>query len=175
MSRSAIDEALETGHNRFDKGDPVDKEREESEESRNVRNLPALPTKEPVAISKDVAELDTEQDIKDDYEYSRKVNIALLDQQQEIINGMTNLINAAPSARAYEVLNNMIKNAAEMARDLLAVQKNLREAQGKPVGENPSGGGGDTYNFIGGPTQIVKELKKAMEAEKKVIDITPED
>lgn len=173
MSRSAIDEALETGHDRFKHGDPNPSE-DEREESRNVRNLPPMKVPDVVMPAKIEGNIDTEQDTKDDYTHARKIGITLLDQQQELIASMANFLNASPSARAYEVMNNIIKNAMEMSKDLIGLQVTLREAQGKPAGsENPSKG--DTYNFIGGPTQIVKELKKAMEAEKRVIDITPED
>lgn len=176
--KSIIDEALETGHNRFDRkaAGGRDKEHEDAqEENRNLRNLPIMRVTDPVEREEGVEELEVAQDLKDDYTHARKISLGLLEQQQELIKSMANFLNAAPSPRAYEVMNQMMKTAMEMSKDLLGLQSQLNEAKG----EKASGGegkGGDTFIFnANGPSEILKKLEEAAEAEKKVIDITPDD
>lgn len=174
--KSVIDEALETGHDRFKRGEPRDNRGEEGEEeNRNIRSLPVVQSKPPVEYEEKVDELDTKQDIKDDYTNARNIGMQLLEQQQILIQGMTDYLNACPSPRAYEVINNMMKTASEMTERLLGVQTQLKEAQAEARKSGGTGEGGDTFIFAGGPSEILKQVKKAAEAEEKIIDITPDE
>jgi len=175
--KSIIDEALETGHNRFDRGGPDRRRKDEHDEdgdNKNVRNLPLVPSKAPVEKQEGVSEIDTKQDIKDDYTNARAISYSLIEQQQQLIKGMIEFLNACPSPRAYEVVNQMMKTATDMTERLLGVQNQLKEAQEESRRASGEGKGGDTFIFQGGPTAILKQLKKAEEAEKRIIDVTPE-
>lgn len=164
--KSVIDEALETNHNRFD----TDYEKPETEDDET---FPLMAIAKKAVAVKDVEELNVEQDIKDDYTNARNYTQQLLEQQQELIKSMANFINTVPSPRAYEVMNNMMKTASEMSERLLGIQKQLKEIQEEEAGSG-NRKDGDTFIFTGGPTNILAAIKKAAEAEKKVIDITPE-
>ena len=168
--KSNIDEALETNHNRFD--DDGDQPR--PEDNKNVRNLPVIKELPEVVAVDNVEEPETEQHVKDDYTLARDMQRKLLLQQQELITTMQSFVNAAPSPRAFEVMNNMMKTAAELAERLLEVHKQLKDIND----ESPKGGGSgqsDTYMFVGGPTEILKQMADAVQKETKIIDVTPNE
>jgi hypothetical protein len=89
-----------------------------------------------------------------------------------MIKSMGNFLNSAPSPRAYEVLNNMMKTAMEMNRDLMGLQQDLKKLQDtqEPESSSSKQGQSNTFIFTGGPAEILDQLDK-----NEVIDITPED
>lgn len=162
MKSMSIDDALES---------KKPSEAHEADEADD--NLfPLMEVKEAPLRVKDVDSLNIEQDIKDDYTNAREAAQHLLEQQQSMIKSMVDFCNTCPSPRAYEVMNNMMKNGSDMVDKLLAIQIQLKEAQEEA--ESLGSNSGDTYVFTGGPSSILAEIKKAAEAEAKVIDITPE-
>jgi hypothetical protein len=126
---------------------------------------------EPVERQENKEIIDTTQDVKDDYTTSREVAHNLLLQQQEMIKSMGNFLNTAPSPRAYEVLNQMMKTAMEMNRDLMGLQKDLQNLQKEEKKEETGAGTNieKAYVFTGGPSEILAQLDK-----NEVIDVTPE-
>ncbi len=159
--KSAIDEALETNHNKFDGKD--------MKEDDDMPNLPMIPAAKFQVVIKDVDAIDVEQDTKDDYTNARNVAASLLEQQQELIKSMTLFLNTCPSPRAFEVMNNMMKTADELGKRLLGVQIQLKEAQ-EEAQSHSGGKGGDTFVFTGGPSNILKALEKAAVVENDFLD-----
>lgn len=167
-SNNAIDSALE-------KMSDVDKFPNAPAESISEDDLfPLVSIVEPKALVSGTEEINTDQDIRDDYINSRNVLLGLIEQQQELIKKYANFLNTCPSPRAYEVMDKMMKTASELSKELLAVQLQLKEVQDTSDGGS-SKNTGDMFFFSGGPSHILDQIKKAAKAEKKVIDITPDE
>ena len=130
-----------------------------------------LDVEEKVLVKTDVEEINSEQDLKDDYTLAREMARKLLLQQETLIEMMANFVNAAPSARGFEVFNNMMKTAAELTERLLAVHKQIKDIEAEDRGVGPQSKQGDTYMFMGGPTEILDKMAKAVHAETKVIEM----
>jgi len=78
------------------------------------------PSKKPVeAVSTD--------DMLLDYAYTRKVLQNNLQAAQESLRSITEFTNAAPSPRAYEVLTGLLKIVNETSKELLDIQKTIKE------------------------------------------------
>lgn len=158
--KSIIDEALE-GNNVPAPAEDVDE----------LESFPPIRVLEPIAKpTEKVDEIDTNQDTKDDYVHARDVAHNLLEQQQEAVKSMIRFINECPSARGYEVLNQMMKTAQEMANNLMELQKQVKDNMPVPVKDDDEEGDGNTKIIIlaSGPGQI-------LEHQKAPIDITPKD
>lgn len=171
--KSDIEKALETNYQRFD-----NPSMEFEPDGDDKPTFPLIPTVDHVPAVKNSEEPNVKQNSQDDYEYARNLAMTMLEQQQHLVKAMVNLCNAVPSARAFEVVNQMMKTTMDMSKDLMDLPKSLREAQGIKSSDKPEKTGGDTYVFAGGPTEILEKLAKAAKAEKnareRIIDITPE-
>jgi hypothetical protein len=96
---------------------------------------------------------DTEKDI----EFSREKMKELIGQSSEAINTMMALAAESEHPRAFEVLSNMIKDASQMSKDLVALQKTRKEiTQEKGASTNST-----TNNaiFVGSTTELQKFIK----------------
>ena len=100
----------------------------------------------------------TDNDVKDDYEYSRETYRNLIDSSSEALNGMMQLAADSEHPRAYEVLSTMVKNIADVTDKLMDLQKKKTDLTGaKPAQENA---GGVTNNnvFVGSTTDLQRML-----------------
>ena len=125
--------------------------------------FPVMVISEPPVRKTNIVKLDTEQDLKDDYSYARDVILSTIEQQQELIKNMATFISAAPSPRAFEVINQMMKTATENAKDLVDLQKKLKDIQQEEQSKK-SKQQGNTVIVVGGPMDI-------LDRENKIIDI----
>lgn len=153
--KDAITDALEGNDFRF------------SDAEEDLESHPAMTVVEPPKPVKGIAEIDTEQDSKDDYSMARNALVSILEQQQEAVKSMVEFVNGSPSARAYEVLNKMIETTADNANKLMDLQKTVKElkAQEKPKDEG-QGSGDKIFIVGGGPVDLVDF--------KDPIDVTPD-
>ena len=81
----------------------------------------------------------------------------LIGQSSEAINTMMALAAESEHPRAFEVLSNMIKDASQMSKDLVALQKTRKEiTQEKGASTNST-----TNNaiFVGSTTELQKFIK----------------
>ena len=103
---------------------------------------------------------DTEKDI----EFSREKMKELINQSSEAINTMMALAAESEHPRAFEVLSNMIKDASQMSKDLVALQKTRKEiTQEKGASSNNT-----TNNaiFVGSTTELQKFIKGQSEPKR---------
>jgi len=142
-------------------------------------SFPMIAVKEPVIQKEKIEDIDSKQDVKDDYTHARKISLNLLDQQQELIKSMVHFLNACPSTRGYEVINRMISDAQSMCGNMLTMQKQLQELQAderleellKKNAEEPKTLPQPTAQvfIFSGPTEALDAL------DQKTIDITQEN
>ena len=118
-------------------------------------NLSEVLDVEPITIENEVVVI--ENAIDDDAEYAR-VNIRALITKGNL--AMDNLLHVAKESehpRAYEVAANMLKNLADMNKDLMEIQKRKKdllphETKSKNINV-------DKAVFVGSTTELVKFLK----------------
>jgi len=103
---------------------------------------------------------DTEKDI----EFSREKMKELIGQSCEAINTMMALAAESEHPRAFEVLSNMIKDASQMSKDLVALQKTRKE-----ITQEKNAPANNTTNnaiFVGSTTELQKFIKGQNELKK---------
>lgn len=93
--------------------------------------------------------------IEDDFDYARKNIHDVIDMSNLAMGEMLELAKQSQHPRAFEVLNQMFKTAAEMNKDLLDLQKKKKELV---VREEPAGPGQVTQNLFVGSTAELQEL-----------------
>ena len=67
------------------------------------------------------------QNIKDDYDYSRETYYDLLEKGKESLQLMIEVARESEHPRAFEVLSNMIKQTGDLTGELLDVQKKRKD------------------------------------------------
>jgi hypothetical protein len=112
------------------------------------------------------------KDTESDYEYSRQRLKKLIDNAEESIATMMALATDSEHPRAFEVLSNMLKMAADLNQQLMNLQKDRKKLHEKPVIKSSSSSGVSTNTtnnsiFVGTTT----ELQKFLTSQKAVVDI----
>lgn len=94
-----------------------------------------------------------QEDISKDIERIKKVHHDLLDKSEEALDNLLEFAKASESPRAYEVVSNLIKTTADVAKSLSDII--LKETKTKPEIQN------NTQNnlFLGSTAELQKFLK----------------
>jgi hypothetical protein len=112
------------------------------------------------SINKETIDVKVESnnDVRKDYEYTRGNLYSLIEKGQEAINGILELAQESEMPRAYEVAGQLIKNVADATDKLMDLQKKLKEI------EDESPKGPTTVNnalFVGSTAELSKILKQS--------------
>ena len=96
-------------------------------------------------------------DIQRDYEYSRANMYSIIEKGQEAINNVLELAQETESARAYEVVGQLIKNVSDATEKLIDLQKKLRDIEDPKKSNSPT----NVTNalFVGSTAELSKLLK----------------
>jgi hypothetical protein len=105
----------------------------------------------PVVIDNNVNQIDA------DAEFARTNMRELINNGNKALGELASVANQSESPRAYEVLATMMKNLAEMNKDLLELQKRKRELA--PQSESTKGVNIDKAVFVGSTTELLKMIK----------------
>ena len=99
--------------------------------------------------------------IEDDAEYARQNLRKLIDKGSIAADHIVEIAKQSEHPRAFEVAANMMKNLADMNKDLLEIQKRKNDLTG--VAESKSNINVDKAVFVGSTTELVKFLKSSKE------------
>lgn len=93
----------------------------------------------------------------DDEQLSRQALRDVIEKGQVAVNEILNVATNTESARAYEVVAQMIKTVSDSAKDLLLLQKIKKDISGVKRLQGPK-----TQNnlFVGSTADLMKALKK---------------
>ena len=105
----------------------------------------------PVVIEDNINQVDA------DAEFARNNMRELISNGNKALTDLASVANQSESPRAYEVLATMMKNLAEMNKDLLELQKRKRELA--PQSESTKGVSIDKAVFVGSTTELLKMIK----------------
>ena len=100
---------------------------------------------------------DNPNQIDADADFARSNMRELISNGNKALGELASVANQSESPRAYEVLATMMKNLAEMNKDLLELQKRKRELA--PQSETSKGVSIDKAVFVGSTTELLKMIK----------------
>jgi hypothetical protein len=109
----------------------------------------------PRVISPD--EPDLKQDLNDAYEQSKENLQDLIDQGKEAMEEILQIAKAGQHPRAFEVYGTLLKNVVDANKELLAVQKQMRDMNG--VKKETNNTMIDKAIFVGSTSELSKLLK----------------
>ena len=111
----------------------------------------------PVEPKSPVDNLDLKQDLVDSYEQTKSNLQDLIDSGKDAMEELRQIASAGQHPRAFEVYATLLKNMVDANKELLNVQKQMREMDGKKKSD------GDTKIdkaiFVGSTAELNKLLK----------------
>lgn len=99
--------------------------------------------------------------IEDDAEYARQNLRKLIEKGNVAADHIVEIAKQSEHPRAFEVAANMMKNLADMNKDLMEIQKRKKDLTG--VAESKGNINVDKAVFVGSTTELVKFLKSNKE------------
>lgn len=98
-----------------------------------------------------------DHDLREDYEKTRDSIDSLIAKGTEAIDDMLSIARQTEKARDFEVAGNMIKTVVEASKELLEIQKKMRDITGKKetVTNNIK-----NAVFVGSTTDLLKSIKE---------------
>lgn len=130
-----------------------------------------LPPQE-VKQNTQIAKVDDNEDVSNDYEKSRKTYYNLIDRGEQALEGMMDLAAESEHPRAYEVLSGMMKNMADITDKLMELQKRKDDLINKAKEEKPKGGMTQNNVFVGSTSDLQRMLLKK---DADVIDVDTDE
>lgn len=117
---------------------------------------------------------DSDKQIEDDFDYSRKIYLDLIATGQEALGRMLDVADETQHPRSYEVLSGMIKNISDVNDRLMDIHKKRKEIKKSDDLKALPGPSGNTTNnlFVGSTAELQKMLSDNMKKEQNVIDIS---
>lgn len=100
----------------------------------------------------------SDNQIKDDHEYTRGHLYNLIEKGQEAINDILDVAKQTNHPRAYEVAGNLIKNVADITDKLLDSQRKLKEISEDKPSKSPNVVNNSL--FVGSTAELQKMLKQ---------------
>jgi len=99
-----------------------------------------------------------EDDIKADYNLSRRTFRDLINKGNDAMENLTDLAKESESPRAYEVLATMMRTIADTTKDLYDLQKKTKELSGQKK-DDPTVNV-DKAIFVGTTADLLKQIKE---------------
>jgi len=116
----------------------------------------------------------TQEEIKSDYEFSRKTYKDLIETGVRSLDVLAELARESEHPRAFEVLSKAIKDIGDVTDKLMDLQKDHRDLTDENKGKKEV-----TNNnlFVGSTTDLQRLFAKhdKEQKDKKIIDATPEE
>ncbi len=100
-----------------------------------------------------------DDDIKADYNLSRRTFRSLIDKGNAAMENLTDLAKDSESPRAYEVLATMMRTIADTTKDLYDLQKKTKDLQGQDKKDQPNVTV-ERAVFVGSPSDLLKKIKE---------------
>jgi hypothetical protein len=112
---------------------------------------------EPIEITNtEIIEAEPKDSIDDDAEYARQNIRELIVKGNDAANHIVEIAKQSEHPRAFEVAAGLLKNLADMNKDLLEIQKRKRDL--RPV-ETTNNINVDKAVFIGSTSELIKQLR----------------
>ena len=116
---------------------------------------------QPLEIKQSTEIVEVKDVVDDDAEFARQNIRDLIVKGNDAASHIVEIAKQSEHPRAFEVAANMMKNLAEMNKDLLEIQKRKKDLTG--VAESKNNINVDKAVFVGSTTELVKFLKSNKE------------
>lgn len=148
----------------------TDTEVDEVIEDTQEKQLP-LPAETKDLIEIDISVPNFIDDVRADYHSTRQTLKGLIGKAEKALEGIMLVANEGEHPRAYEVASTLIKTIADVSKDLLELQKTVRELSSPPgEGNNNTGDESSPNNpkvaMVGSFEQLLDMLDKVEEKKK---------
>ena len=115
---------------------------------------------EPIELQETSTEvIEVKDSVEDDAEYARQNLRNLIEKGNDAANHIVEIAKQSEHPRAFEVAANMLKNIADMNKDLLEIQKRKQDLNQK-ITNNTQNINVDKAVFIGSTTELIKQLRE---------------
>jgi hypothetical protein len=105
---------------------------------------------------------DLKQDLTDAYQQSKENLQGIIDQGKEAMEEILQIAKVGQHPRAFEVYGTILKNMVDANKELLAIQKQMREMDENAKKATSSGPNIDKAIFVGSTSELSKLLKGKM-------------
>ena len=112
--------------------------------------------KKSTAVTTSYKTPDVEEDLNDAYQQSKENIQSIIDQGQEAMHEILEIAKAGQHPRAFEVYGGLLKNMVDANKELLNIQKQMREMDKKKEVNNTNI---DKAIFVGSTSELAKFLK----------------
>ena len=116
---------------------------------------PSITTEKPVIIRDQPSNLNLEQDLADAYQQSRDNLQDVIDQGKDAMDDILRIAMESEQPRAFEVFGTLLKNVVEANKELIAMQKQMRDMDNKKESNTKI----DKAIFVGSTSELSKLLK----------------
>lgn len=100
-----------------------------------------------------------EDDIKADYNLSRRTFRDLINKGNQAMESLTDLAKESESPRAYEVLATMMRTVADTTKDLYDLQKKTKELRSQDKNDQPNVNV-EKAVFVGTTAELLQKVKE---------------
>lgn len=126
----------------------------------NFEQIFKLPDSPPLVKDIEVMKPDTnskDADIENDYKYARENLYNAIERGSDALEELVELAKQSQSPRAFEIVGQMIKTLTDANKDLLEVQKKVKDLQKEEKSKGPN----NVTNalFVGNTAELQKLLK----------------
>ena len=112
---------------------------------------------EPIPVTTEIVEV--KDTVEDDAEFARQNLRDLIEKGNDAADHIISVAKQSDHPRAFEVVAGMLKNLADMNKDLLEVQKRKQDLQPKTT-NNTQNLNIDKAVFVGSTAELLKQLKE---------------
>jgi hypothetical protein len=118
--------------------------------------LKPIEPKTEIVPKKSTLPINVEDDLSDDYQQSRENLQDIIDQGKEAMEDILRIARESEHPRAFEVYGTLLKNMVDANKELLNIQKHMRDMNGKKEVNNTTI---DRAIFVGSTNELSKLLK----------------
>jgi hypothetical protein len=115
---------------------------------------------EPIELNTNFEVVETPKDsVQDDAEYARKNLRTLIEKGNNAVDNIIEIAKQSEHPRAFEVAAGLLKNLADMNKDLMEIQKRKKDLSPVDASAGAKNINVDKEVFVGSTAELVKMLK----------------
>ena len=112
---------------------------------------------EPIELETTTEIVEVKDSVEDDAEFARQNIRSLITKGNDAASHIVEIAKQSEHPRAFEVAAGMLKNLADMNKDLLEIQKRKQDLQPKQITQQNINV--DKAVFIGSTSELIKQLR----------------
>jgi hypothetical protein len=127
----------------------------------DIFNTEPLETNSNAIVTAPLVVNDTkEQDQEDDYQLARKTMRGLLQKGETAIEEILTLAKSSEHPRTYEVTGQLIKTLSDVSKDLIGLQKQIKDINKDTAAAFPQIGNQTNNVFLGSTHELMQMIKR---------------